>query len=279
MKHALWAALLVCGCNLVLGTEEGVLTGSGGGGQGGQGSQGGDGAGGGDDRGGGGAGGGQGGCSIPEDCPTPDICWVNECNDGSCVSLPAETGTPCGDQGDLACNGSGSCVGCLVASDCGSDTTCSTVSCEPNGQCLTSFIGPIALPDPEVGDCMGLYCSGASPDPVEQPDMADLPDDDNECTDDRCTNGVPSHDPVLIGTPCEYGRCDSQGECGCQQDFECQMNDHGNQCLGATDQCGCNGAGDCQNSDLGEECIGSSCGCFNVTDCPQGLDCVLTVCQ
>jgi hypothetical protein len=45
-------------------------------------------------------------------------------------------------------------------------------------------------------------------------DDADLPVDDNPCTLDLCTNGLPSNPKAPAGTPCGSGKsCDGNGAC------------------------------------------------------------------
>ena len=87
---------LTCGCNLALGTEEGVLTGSGGHGTGG--------------ASGGGGEGGASGCTGPDQCPAVE-CFTATCNGGRCGADAAISGTPCGVALDLECDGEGNCVG------------------------------------------------------------------------------------------------------------------------------------------------------------------------
>jgi hypothetical protein len=141
----------------------------------------------------------------------------NQCTDDVCTagvpsnpSLPA--GTTCsGGQ----CNAAGACVACLAASDCGTDTECQTFSCSA-GVCSTSFTASgTAVASQSSGDCKLHVCDGAG-NVTAQNDDSDLPVDGNQCTDDVCTNGVPSHPPLPAGTTCTQNggtKCDGTGVC------------------------------------------------------------------
>ncbi len=68
------------------------------------------------------------------------------------------------------------------------------------------------VPDPFVGDCLGLVCDGAgmtTPVPV----LDDPSDDGNDCTLDVCDDGVPSYLALPSGSPCNGGVCDGLGSC------------------------------------------------------------------
>ena len=273
------AMVLTCGCNLALGTEEGVLTGSGGLGSGGEGAQGG-----GDRLGGGGAGasggggeGGASGCTGPDQCPAVE-CFTATCNGGSCGADAAVSGTPCGGALDLECDGEGNCVGCLDDGDCATDTPCADYSCDALGTCQVVYQGLSVVSDPTDGDCKAMICTGDSPDPVLGNDDSDVPVDANECTNDLCAAGTPSN-PILTGAPCEYGVCNPVGVCACQANFQCSNNDHGDQCI--MQKCGCDGGADCDQSAFGNWCFVqlATCGCQEDGDCPGAQTCVDSRCE
>jgi hypothetical protein len=56
-------------------------------------------------------------------------------------------------------------------------------------------------------------------------DPTDLPpDDNNACTDQTCTAGMPTFPPVAPGTACAKGVCDDKGNCvNCTKDMDCKM--------------------------------------------------------
>src|SRR6185437_924769 len=67
-----------------------------------------------------GAGGaGQGGCSTAQDCPGTDTgCVVRSCVGGLCGTTYAPAVTPCNEGGGTVCNGTGSCVECMLDAEC-----------------------------------------------------------------------------------------------------------------------------------------------------------------
>lgn len=82
-----------------------------------------------------------------------------------------------------------------------------------------------------AGDCKRSQCDGNG-NVVTVNDDADVPDDGNDCTDDVCTNGAPSHESQAPGTACGAGaalECDGAGACvGCLT---------ANDCAGVDDEC------------------------------------------
>lgn len=68
---------------------------------------------------------------------------MNECTGDACAGgnpthPPLATGTPCGQGAATQCDGNGACVGCISASDCPADTTCTDWECTA-GSCTTTF--------------------------------------------------------------------------------------------------------------------------------------------
>jgi hypothetical protein len=89
-------------------------------------------------------------------CDDGNECTSDSCGgDSFCSNPPVLSGTLCTQNGGTVCDGSGSCVGCVTASDCpGSDTECQTRTCN-NGEC-GMFFAPSGMP---CGD--GDACDGA----------------------------------------------------------------------------------------------------------------------
>jgi hypothetical protein len=89
-------------------------------------------------------------------CDDGNECTSDSCGgDSFCSNPPLLSGTPCTQNGGTVCDGSGSCVGCVTASDCpGSDTECQTRTCN-SGEC-GMFFAPPGMP---CGD--GDACDGA----------------------------------------------------------------------------------------------------------------------
>lgn len=170
--------------------------------------------------------------SVPDDADQPDdgnVCTEDLCIAGTPSNPPLSAGEPCG-QG-LVCDGDGACVGCVSASDCGTDTACQTFGCD-DGTCVTTDVAAgTPVPSQTEGDCREVQCNGFGAE-QDVEDNADVPVDDNPCTEDLCAMGVPSNPAEPVGTTCGAGgeQCDGTGQCvGCLgpadcpgQDTECQ---------------------------------------------------------
>src|SRR4029079_13709007 len=75
-----------------------------------------------------------------------------------------------------------------------------------------------------AGDCKKKVCDGKGA-LTTVVDATDKPDDRDPCTQDGCTNGVPSHPFASPNTPCGPTsglKCDEPGHCvGCSMDTDC----------------------------------------------------------
>lgn len=163
---------------------------------------------------------GEGGLApIPEDTDLPlddgDECTTQVCVDGAPMFPPAPIDTPCASGGSY-CDGSGTCVGCTTGAHCGADTACVRYVCVNNGCSVLVSLPGTAIPGSSqvAGDCQVLSC-GAAGGVQSTPDDNDVPVDDNDCTDDECNGGVPSHPPVNAGGACGDGSqmCTDDGRC------------------------------------------------------------------
>jgi len=115
---------------------------------------------------------------------------------------------------DLVCDGKGTCVGCTDPSQCpgDDDNECLVPTCEEN-QCGFSFVEEgTPLKKQTDGDCKIEQCDGAGK-TKEVIDNTDVPVDNNDCTDDICTAGLPSNPPLAAGETCSGGVCDGDGTC------------------------------------------------------------------
>lgn len=128
---------------------------------------------------------------CPQSCPfPPPPCHQTVCKEGACdlAFLPEGTILP-GQHGDCrhdVCDGAGG-VKSVFADD-----------------------PPAQTP----GDCRRNVCESGAP--VVELDEFDVPNDSNDCTDDACVDGVPTHTPRPIHTPCGPGGahfCHDTGEC------------------------------------------------------------------
>jgi hypothetical protein len=190
-----------------------------------------------------------------------------QCTSDLCISgVPsnpnASSGTSCSENGGTVCNGSGTCVGCLVASNCpGSDTDCAKRTCS-NNACGVSYTASGTPTTSQVaGDCKTNVCDGAGG-VTTNTDASDIPVDGKQCTSDLCSGSTPSNPPLSSGTSCSQSGgklCDGSGNCV--------------ECLTGTD-CG---SGVCQNN----VCSTGSCGSGTV-DCDgltsNGCECSGSLC-
>ncbi len=166
---------------------------------------------------------------VADDTDLPDDGL--ECTQDTCVAgeptftnLPG--GAPCGRGGLLTCDGNGTCVGCMDASDCGDDTECQTFACDAGACSIDNTPSGTPLQKQDDGDCQLLQCDGdGNEESIEDND--DLPDDNNVCTQDVCTSGVPSNPNEMAGTTCGTDLiCDGSGQCvGCTAASQCPGSD------------------------------------------------------
>lgn len=123
--------------------------------------------------------------------------------------------------------GGGGSQTCNVAEDCpATESACVARVCD-DGVCEE-----VALPSGTLlgmqtnGDCAVATCDGAGT-ATTTVDDTDVPDDAAECTDDVCTDGVPSNPPKAAGSACGDDLvCDGAGQCtGCGTPDACPGRD------------------------------------------------------
>ncbi len=154
----------------------------------------------------------------PSDVPADDgnQCTLEVCDNGAPAHPNANSGTACTQNGGVLCDGNGSCVQCLVASDCGTDTPCKTFACN-GGMCSSTDVASgTVVANPTPGDCLSDQCDGSGNISTNVADPSDVPaDDGNQCTLEVCDNGAPAHPNAPAGTPCTQSgvACDSAGTC------------------------------------------------------------------
>lgn len=165
-------------------------------------------------------------------------CTVETCSGGTPGSSDAAAGSACAAG---LCDGAGTCVGCLDASDCGTDTACLTYECNL-GACGMQYAGagtPLPVEDQSAGDCQRLECDGVGA-PQGIADDSDVPaDEGNECTVEACLAGSPQLALVGEGTSCTFGggqvcsalggcvECNEVGDCAvdaCTESAACDAN-------------------------------------------------------
>lgn len=120
------------------------------------------------------------GSDVPND---GNPCTQDLCSMGQPSHSPAPAGTTCG--GSSKCDGNGTCVGCLVDSDCG-----------------------------QGAGCTGYVCQASSCKSVTSPDGTGC-DDGVDCTsNDACSGGSCAGGPAPLGTSCSGGGiCDGAQTC------------------------------------------------------------------
>ncbi|MFO0588746.1 MAG: lamin tail domain-containing protein [Polyangiaceae bacterium] len=169
--------------------------------------------------------------SVTDDTDLPNdnnACTDDTCSMGAPVFTNKASGTSCG--ATQVCDGGGQCVGCNVANDCpGVDDECKTRTCVAN-VCGFSFTAVgTAVAAQTANDCKKNVCDGSG-NIINQNDNADLPaDDGNQCTDEACAAGVPSHPAKTVNTACSQNGgsfCSAAGACvACNQAAQCPGQD------------------------------------------------------
>ena len=156
---------------------------------------------------------------------TATDCDEELCVDGQPSNLPRASNEACSTNGGVKCNGSGTCVECLVDSDCAeSKNPCMQAICETQGHCAEhpkpeGTLLPLQTPS----DCQVVVCDGTGS-AVFDNENNDIKNDANDCTEDTCVMGVPTYTLLAEGTLCGYGlSCDVAGHCaGCIDDDQCK---------------------------------------------------------
>ncbi|MBL9023290.1 MAG: lamin tail domain-containing protein [Myxococcales bacterium] len=119
--------------------------------------------------------------------------------------------------------GGGGAQACSAAEECPEpESTCQARACVDDVCTVVALPSGTVLGTQAAGDCAINVCDGSG-NTTTVADDDDLPEDGSECTDDLCTDGVPSNPPLSAGTPCGDGlSCDGEGQCvGCESPTEC----------------------------------------------------------
>lgn len=160
--------------------------------------------------------------NYDSDVPTTtNPCVTVGCSMGSITSTNKSDGTSC-NTGGKVCK-TGTCVACIVNSDCGTTTECRTFVCLANNTCQSSQRpNGFVLASQTSGDCKVRVCDSNGNVAVNT-NTSDIPFDNNMCTEDRCTGQTPSNPFLSIGTLCNGGNnsCDGAGACVCSPEGVC----------------------------------------------------------
>ncbi|MDC3956593.1 hypothetical protein [Polyangium jinanense] len=170
--------------------------------------------------------------AVTDDTDVPvdmNTCTFDVCTMGAPTNPPVIAGEPCEPGKPEVCDGTSNCVACNEPADCvllPPDDVCQQRTCE-NHVCVQSFAPDGTTIDGQTaGDCMRVVCDGAGA-TKEIVDDTDLPNDNNACTKNVCTNGTPTFPNEAINTACGAGLyCDGGGKCvGCNEAAQCEGTD------------------------------------------------------
>ncbi|MBL9027872.1 MAG: hypothetical protein JNL21_37115 [Myxococcales bacterium] len=209
------------------------------------------------------------------DAADADPCTMDSCTEAGPSHQPAPEGTSCANAAGQ--NGSciaGACVPeCLVPADC-EHTPCEEAICEANRCKQKPVTGEPTLPvDDAPGDCQRPICAAGTL--TTEADDADIPEDDNVCTEDTCAAGVPSNDPLPAGPAAGCsGECDGAGVClACVVDSHCVAGSHceNNVCFACDN-------GTMDPGETGVDCGDPVCGACLGTTCLTGMSCASGFC-
>lgn len=205
------------------------------------------------------------------------------------AGVAGSAGVAGGDAGSDASDGGPEC---LSPTECPAGANeCQVATCD-GGVCgISNVVAGTDLVAQTAGDCKVDECDGSGS-VASANDASDLPDDNNACTDDVCTAGVPSNPPKNPGTSCGTGLvCNATGSCvGCFTATDCPgtsddcktktcvANACGFSFTAAGTPTSSQTAGDCQKN----ECDGSgnSAPAVDDVDLPvDGVECTNDLCQ
>ncbi|MFO0660653.1 MAG: hypothetical protein U0165_12605 [Polyangiaceae bacterium] len=167
-------------------------------------------------------------------------------------------------------------IACTSRAACPADDACATWACTSGVCTATALNEGKAIDDPSQGDCSRIVCKQGHA--VAAFDANDAPSDNNECTQDRCTENGVTHTPVALGTTCNNndsaGLCNASGACvACLVDADC-----GADATCSQGQCFSSDDGIKNGTETDIDCGGTSnqtCGdakqCLQHSDCYSGL--------
>lgn len=184
-------------------------------------------------------------------------------------------------------SGGGGAAACESPADCGVDSECGTFTCADGACAVDPTAAGTVTAAQTAEDCIRNQCDGQG-NIVGEPDDADLPVDDNDCTNDRCDDGIPDNPPRPVGSVCGAANdqvcnaaaacveCIDGGDCPisgiCTDTFECAPVSCDNGTIDGEETDTDCGGGDCPGCGLGLDCeVGSDC--LSMT-CSGGLVCV-----
>ena len=152
-------------------------------------------------------------------------CTSDVCTNGVVSNPPLAAGTACSQNGGTTCDATGSCVQCLLPSECGASTACKSFTCVAGACGQVNTASGVVAANPTAGDCRTDKCDGAGNILTNQIDNGDLPaDDGNQCTGEVCVAGVAQHPNQPQNSACTQngGTFCASGSCvQCVQASDC----------------------------------------------------------
>ncbi len=195
----------------------------------------------------------------------------------------------------------GEAPGCMLPTDCpGMDTACGTRTCN-GGVCgVDAKAMGTTIADMKAKDCKKSICDGGG-DSTTAADPTDLPNDNNQCTDDICNVDEPKFTnkvdgfactqmggkfckagacvACIVGTDCPSGVCTNQNTCGnasCTDGIK-NPNETDKDCGGACSKCAnglhCIIPGDCVSNLCTNTVCMPSCTDGSQNQNETGVDC------
>jgi hypothetical protein len=197
-----------------------------------------------------------------------------------------EQGTSCTENEGAVCDGAGSCVACLIDSDCPADCSGNACKCQQNA-CVSALCDNMV----KDGDETDVDCGGPACNPCPNGGACAL---EGDCASGVCLNSVcqaaTCTDSVWNGTETDVD-CGGGSNCDrCASGKACQASD-GSDCDSKVCEQGVCKAPSCKDtkvngSETDVDCGGSDCdgcqqgkACSTVVDCTEGLTCLNNACS
>lgn len=143
-------------------------------------------------------------CTSSPITGTPDDhnpCTEDLCEGGQPVHQALAAGAPCGDGGQLQCDGDGTCVGCGTSgSACGATTECLSWACKDDACVRLPAVEGLVLDEQVEGDCAVIVCDGEGGTKGALDANDHMPIDGMPCMVQICNGAY--QQPRPEGTPC-----------------------------------------------------------------------------
>jgi hypothetical protein len=203
--------------------------------------------------------------------------WLVHCSGVSSAPIPSPS--PGDDDAGGSSSSGGPIVGTCDPKNCpGLDSTCGVRACIDNRCGVRNLRSGTVVETQNAGDCVRLQCDGNGG-TINVPDDADLPDDKNPCTLDRCNLGKREYTNASAGAKCGGNTlvCDGRGNCvGCNAASECPGTDsecRTRTCVGGTCGNSFGAKGKLTSAQTSADCKKMQCdGAGNIENVADDLD-------